>query len=396
MKRLDFPASPTGVIQVPVPELERRQTDINCIVPTHPLLPLALDCIKDKDRQRPSAAQLCQRLVALKETQAYAESVQGRQEEAVGEQQQDGWASLEKREREIAELREQPKQSEEQFQETVQHLAKSQDTVRAKDHQIDAHKLQEKRQWLQGKDRFTCPHQWQVQEKHRQLQEKRASLKEKEREIGEIQEQLKQNEAKLQETVQQLAESQDTVRANEQQIRQKDKLIGTNQQQLREKVARIKAVEEEGRASLEEKEREIGEIQEQLKQNEAKLQETVQQLAESQDTVSANEQQIRKTATRIEALKRENFMLEEAERQLREMKDTELQLVRREVAGHGHGGPATDLLPLAGPKLHSLCMQCCCIFCVMLSLFMMYSDPPCTCKCTNAESSSCQSFVAVG
>ena len=199
-----FPESPTGVIEVPVPELERRQTDINRITPTHPLLPLALDCIKDKEKQRPNAAQLCQRLAALKEAPAYTESMQGRQEEeAAGEQQAEGRASLEEKERENTELREQLEQNEEHLQETVQQLAESQDTVRAKDRQIVAH-------------------QQQLREKHQQLQQ------------------------------------------NDQQIREKD-------QQIREKV------------------------------------------------------------TRIETVERENFMLKEAERRLREMKDAELQSVRREV-----------------------------------------------------------------
>ena len=146
-------------------------------------------------------------------------------------------------------------------------------------------KLQEKHQQLQGKDRFICPHQWEVREKHRQLQER--------------------------------------------------------QWQLREKVARIKVVEEEGRVSaalLEKKEREIRELREQLEQNEERFHKTVQQLAEAHDTVRANEQQlqqkdqqIREKGTRIETVERENFMLKEAERRLREMKDAELQSVRREV-----------------------------------------------------------------
>ena len=36
--------------------------------PNHSLLPIALDCLKDADGERPSAQQLCERLAALKET----------------------------------------------------------------------------------------------------------------------------------------------------------------------------------------------------------------------------------------------------------------------------------------------------------------------------------------
>ena len=112
-----FPKSPTGVIEIPIPELERCQADINRITATHPLLPVALNCIKDKEGQRPSATELCRQLAALKEAPAYAESVQESQQEATC--QQEMRASLE---RENEELREQ-----------LQQLAKSEDTVRDKD-----------------------------------------------------------------------------------------------------------------------------------------------------------------------------------------------------------------------------------------------------------------------
>ena len=42
----------------------------------HPLLPIALDCIKDRDAERPTAAQLCETLEQFKSTPLYASSVQ--------------------------------------------------------------------------------------------------------------------------------------------------------------------------------------------------------------------------------------------------------------------------------------------------------------------------------
>ena len=41
---------------------------------THALLPVALHCLKDRDKERPTAAQLCQRLEQLKAAQAYTAS----------------------------------------------------------------------------------------------------------------------------------------------------------------------------------------------------------------------------------------------------------------------------------------------------------------------------------
>ena len=58
-------------LKMSVPELERRQNHINRVDPNHPLLPIALSCLKDNDSERPSAQLLCERVAALKETAKY-------------------------------------------------------------------------------------------------------------------------------------------------------------------------------------------------------------------------------------------------------------------------------------------------------------------------------------
>ena len=64
----------TGVRIIPVPELERRKSDIAKVPSNHALLSIALHCLKDRDRERPTAAQLCQRLGQLKTAQVYTAS----------------------------------------------------------------------------------------------------------------------------------------------------------------------------------------------------------------------------------------------------------------------------------------------------------------------------------
>ena len=79
--------SPTGTLQLPVPERERRKKDIDLVDPNHPLLPLALHCLKDRDTERPSADELCGRLATLKGEQMYTRSVeQSRSRESVSVQ----------------------------------------------------------------------------------------------------------------------------------------------------------------------------------------------------------------------------------------------------------------------------------------------------------------------
>ena len=67
---------PTGKIEVPVPETQRRQPHIDLIDPAHPLLPVALDCLRDRHRERPSCHEICGHMSTLKASPKYTKSVQ--------------------------------------------------------------------------------------------------------------------------------------------------------------------------------------------------------------------------------------------------------------------------------------------------------------------------------
>ena len=61
---IEDPSEPTKIIIVR--ELERRKEDIDQIPPDHALLPTTRHCLKDRDKDRPTAAQICQRLKQLR------------------------------------------------------------------------------------------------------------------------------------------------------------------------------------------------------------------------------------------------------------------------------------------------------------------------------------------
>ncbi|CAI8045664.1 Probable serine/threonine-protein kinase DDB_G0281745, partial [Geodia barretti] len=61
-------------ILVPIPELERRKNDLQEVFMTHSLRPMALECLKDEEKERPTAGNLCQRLAQLRSTPEYGES----------------------------------------------------------------------------------------------------------------------------------------------------------------------------------------------------------------------------------------------------------------------------------------------------------------------------------
>ena len=73
---INDPRIPSGTVQVNVPEIERRRSHINLIDQAHPLLPVVLECLKDRDRERPSCHELCGYMSRLKASLKYTESVQ--------------------------------------------------------------------------------------------------------------------------------------------------------------------------------------------------------------------------------------------------------------------------------------------------------------------------------
>ena len=74
------PGLPPGKILVQAPEINRRQNHISQVNPDNPLLLIALDCLKDRDIERPSAHQLCERVADLKEMPKYTDSARSAQD----------------------------------------------------------------------------------------------------------------------------------------------------------------------------------------------------------------------------------------------------------------------------------------------------------------------------
>lgn len=69
-----------GVVEMPVPELERRRTDIDQMSIDHPLRYMTLDCLADEPGERVMAGHICRQLAILKKQQRYLDSVIEEQE----------------------------------------------------------------------------------------------------------------------------------------------------------------------------------------------------------------------------------------------------------------------------------------------------------------------------
>ena len=177
-----FLKSSTGWVNIPVPEAERRHNHLSLIPRTHPILPIATDCLKDIDTERPSAQQICHRLLSLKEAPQYGQSLEargGERDRGVQEKElliQQLRQEIEEREREVREkegenrnLRDKLQQTEEekqrlsrrldlinnQIQQTLESRRQVEDQLRDEIHQLresNTRVLQEKDEIILKKD----------------------------------------------------------------------------------------------------------------------------------------------------------------------------------------------------------------------------------------------------
>ena len=112
---LNHPGLSMGSVLVEVPEVNRRKNHINQVDPDHSLLPIALDCLMDKDSKRPSAQQLCKRIADLKGKIEYIDSDRSIQDK--DEMIQSLTTRVEEKEHTIASKEEENQQFKQQIQE---------------------------------------------------------------------------------------------------------------------------------------------------------------------------------------------------------------------------------------------------------------------------------------
>ena len=196
------------IVQVPVPEIERRQNHIDEMDPNHPLKQIALDCLKDSDVERPSAQQLCERVVALKKDPQYHENVKGVEARSTAE--------LDRSDERESSLRQQHSQQVFGLQKIIQsqtsRLVEKDQTIEQKE-QI----IVQNRQILREKDDTIA----ELREQTRQLEkEKGVVVEEKERELRQKADENDRLEMQLQRIKQQQEESEQIIAQFQKQIEQ--------------------------------------------------------------------------------------------------------------------------------------------------------------------------------
>ena len=173
------------IVEVPVTEIERRQNHIGEIDPNHTLLQVALDCLKDRDVERPSAQQLCERVAALKEEPLYSETARVIKAEQ-------GRLSDE-RDRELRSLRQQVQGLQQTTQSQMSRLDEKDQALRQKDETIAAGQ-QQLREQINENCQLKREKNQAIEEKGRLEREKNQERERLERQLGRVNQQLEESE----------------------------------------------------------------------------------------------------------------------------------------------------------------------------------------------------------
>ena len=246
--KINDPRAPSGRVQVEVPETQRRQSHIGLIDPAHPLLPVALNCLKDRDRERPSCHELCGHMSTLKASSKYTESVQQSQVNTKPTQS----ANRESREREIQQsqqiqdLQQQLHTKEDQLRTLHDQLHIQNDQLCTKDDQLQEKEQENQQQQQQilglrtlltAKDEQLAGKDEQLAGKDYQIQQKEAAVATHQREIQQLRQQLQSSE-------QVAAEFQQNLLEREKMIQDLQRQVLEQQQQLRQRGGQRQEEEE--------------------------------------------------------------------------------------------------------------------------------------------------------
>ena len=228
---ISHPGLPSGMVEVRVSEIERRQNHIGKIDPDHPLLSIALDCLKDKDTERPVAQQLCERISLLKRDPKYEESmsqIQGKVKPELQIHVQE--VAREKGNKKELDLLRQRHVAEVEGLERVIHLQTSQ--------------LEDKEQSIQQKDLIIGAAEEEIEQLRQQCQELQFRLAQYQEEIG-------SNQLELQRLDRYIVGKDEMIKERERQLREQmetsEQVIAQFEERVHELEHQLKSLQEHQR-----------------------------------------------------------------------------------------------------------------------------------------------------
>ena len=192
---------------------------------------MVLDCIKDKEDDRPTSEQLCSRLVALKESDGYRQSLRqaaGEERAVQTDREQEMQQQLRERESRVEELAREVQQLQLEKEEDTTQRDELQQQIRAKTNEI---------QQLQRQIRAT------IQQKSEENQQLQQQIQTKTNEIQQLQQQIRVRSGENEQVV---AALQQSVEHKDVAIRAKDELLQEKEREIRELRQRVRGAEGRG------------------------------------------------------------------------------------------------------------------------------------------------------
>ena len=169
------PRYPDGNFRIVVAETQRRSAHLKLIIGTHPLKAMALNCLKGKERERPSAQQLSNSLSELKGAPQYAAS---KQQSQTGEGNGQEVGSLRRQVRDLQQRDQEQRQEIEQQQQESEQLQQEINHYQQRD-LIQQHEINRARQEIEN-------FQQQVQRQRQEIQQLQHTVEDKERELQQM------------------------------------------------------------------------------------------------------------------------------------------------------------------------------------------------------------------
>ena len=214
-------------IRILVPETQRRSAHLQLISSTHPLKAIAMNCLKGKERMRPSAQQLSNTLSELKGGPQYAESMlqaqsgggNGQEVVSLRRQVRDLQQRDQEQRQEIEQLRqekqEQQRQSMAQVHQLEQQLHVQQQTTARAQQQLQGHIV-----WTTARERENQQFQSRVEEKERELQQKNHTIQTRESELQASEQLVAQFQQSIEQKDTTIRDLQQTISAHKRNIQQ--------------------------------------------------------------------------------------------------------------------------------------------------------------------------------
>ena len=181
------PRYPEGNFRIVVPEMQRRSAHMKLISGTHPLKAMVLNCLKGKERERPSAQQLSNSLSELKGAPQYAES---KQQSQTGEENGQEVGSLRRQVRDLQQRDQEQRQEIEQQREVNEQQQQAMNNYQQRD-LIQQHEINQARQEIEHFHQQDQMQRQEIQQQRQEIEQAHLSHQQAVAQAQQLQQQLK-------------------------------------------------------------------------------------------------------------------------------------------------------------------------------------------------------------